>query len=124
MTQSLEDYLEAIGNLEKINNNPRVKDIADLLGISKPSVHMALHELENRGMIEHEHYGAITLTSAGREEYAIIKNKHETLKAFLRDALNISEECAESDACKMEHIVSEETFTRISEIVKSGKKFI
>lgn len=118
MTKSLEDYLEAIGNLEEENNNPRVKDIAERLGISKPSVHTALHELENRGMIEHEYYGAITLTKSGIEKYKEIKMKHDTIRDFLEKVLNVSPQTADYDACAMEHFLSNETFTKIKEAVE------
>ena len=115
MTQSLEDYLEVIGNLEEENHNPRVKDIAERLGLSKPSVHTALHELEKRGMITHEHYGAIILTAKGKEAYEEIKYKHDSLKLYLTKVLGVSDETADKDACAMEHIISEETFEKIIE---------
>ena len=115
MTQSLEDYLEVIGNLEEENHNPRVKDIAERLGLSKPSVHTALHELENRGMITHEHYGAIILTAKGKAVYEEIKFKHDSIKLYLTKILGVSDETADKDACAMEHIISEETFSKIQE---------
>jgi DtxR family Mn-dependent transcriptional regulator len=120
MTQSLEDYLEVIGNLDRKNNNPRVKDIADLLNVSKPSVHTALHQLEDRGMITHEHYGAITMTQKGTIRYHEIKHRHDTLKIYLMDILGVSEENAEKDACEMEHRMSEESFSKFEEVVKNS----
>jgi DtxR family Mn-dependent transcriptional regulator len=122
MTQSLEDYLETIGNLAVIDNNPRVKDIAQVLGLSKPSVHIALHTLEKEGMIEHEHYGAITLTEKGRCEYEKIKHKHDTLRIFFEHVLGVSSENADKDACAMEHIISPEAFDKIEELVVKHKK--
>ena len=119
LSASLEDYLEVIGNLEEENHNPRVKDIAERLGLSKPSVHTALHELENRGMITHEHYGAIILTAKGKEAYEEIKYKHDSLKLYLTKVLGVSDETADKDACAMEHIISEETFEKI---IKSLEK--
>lgn len=118
MTKSLEDYLEVIGNLTEQNANPRVKDIATILGISKPSVHTALHLLEDKGMIEHEHYGAIILTQQGILKYQEIKEKHETLKRFLMEKIGVSEKNAEHDACAMEHILSDETFEKIKELLQ------
>ncbi|MBE6349633.1 MAG: metal-dependent transcriptional regulator [Spirochaetaceae bacterium] len=117
MTKSLEDYLEVIGNLAEQNANPRVKDIAAVLGISKPSVHTALHLLEDKGMIEHEHYGAIILTTQGKIKYQEIKDKHDTLKRFLIEKIGVSEKNAEHDACAMEHILSEETFEKIKALL-------
>lgn len=121
MTQSLEDYLETIGNLAAINNDPRVKDIAQILGLSKPSVHIALHTLEEKGMIEHEHYGAIALTEKGLQEYKQIKHKHDTLRTFFEQLLGISPENADKDACAMEHIISAEAFNKIEELIKKHK---
>ncbi|OJF76005.1 MAG: hypothetical protein BKP49_09305 [Treponema sp. CETP13] len=112
MTQSLEDYLEVIGNLKNTNNNPRVKDIAAILKVSKPSVHTALHQLENKGMITHEHYGAITITKEGFKRYSDIKHRHDTLKQYLLQVLSVSAENAEKDACEMEHKMSDETFSK------------
>lgn len=122
MTQSLEDYLEVIGNLNEKNNNPRVKDIAEILKVSKPSVHTALHQLENKGMITHEHYGAITITKIGAKRYSAIKHRHDTLKQYLIQVLGVSAENAEKDACEMEHKMSNETFSKIEEIIVNNLK--
>ncbi len=117
MTKSLEDYLEVIGNLAEENNNPRVKDIAQRLSLTKPSVHNALHTLEERGMIEHEHYGAILLTEKGKKAYRSIKEKHDILTAFLEKIVGVRHDIAEKDACAMEHIISDETFKKIKNML-------
>ncbi len=117
MTKSLEDYLEVIGNLTEENNNPRVKDIAQRLSLTKPSVHVALHTLEERGMIEHKHYGAITLTDPGKKAYEKIKEKHNVLTLFLEKIVGVSRETAEKDGCAMEHIISDETFQNIKKLL-------
>ncbi len=113
MTQSLEDYLEAVGNLAQNGAVPRVKDIAKVLGLSKPSVHIALHLLEDHGMIIHEPYQDIIITEKGIEKYNEIKAKHDMLSTFLQTILGVSKENAEKDACQMEHILSEETLEKI-----------
>lgn len=114
MTESLEMYLETISVLHEKNRVARVTDIAQALGVSKPSVHVALHELERRGLIEHENYGEVFMTQAGKDASAAIRARHETLTAFLRDVLGVSPEVAEQDACRMEHILSEETMRAIA----------
>lgn len=121
MTQSLEDYLETIGILMEKNSKPRVTDIAAMLGLSKASVHIALHALEEKGMVVHEHYGTISLTDAGFIEYRKIKHRHDTLKDYLKLILEVSDENAERDACLMEHILSEETFSKIERIINEHK---
>ncbi|MGI5172364.1 metal-dependent transcriptional regulator [Treponema sp. OMZ 840] len=120
MTQSLEDYLETIGNLAQDGNIPRVKDIAATLKLSKPSVHVALHLLEDRGMIEHEPYGDIIITELGKQKYLEIKHKHDTISSFLRNNLGVSSENAEKDACLMEHILSDETLEKIEKCVQTA----
>ncbi len=119
MTQSLEDYLEAVGNLAKNGSIPRVKDIAKVLGLSKPSVHIALHLLEDHGMIIHEPYKDIIITEKGKEKYKEIKEKHDMISNFLQKVLGVSEEIAEKDACQMEHILSSETLERMRNMIKS-----
>ena len=115
MTESLEMYLETISLLHERSRIARVTDIAAELGVSKPSVHTALHELERRGLIEHEHYGEVFLTQSGKAASAAIRERHGLLTAFLRDVLGVSPAVAEQDACRMEHILSEETMARIAE---------
>jgi len=114
MTESLEMYLETIGVLHERNRLARVTDIARSLGVSKPSVHAALHELEKRGFIQHESYGEVFMTEDGRLASAKIRERHELLTAFLRDDLGISPDIAEQDACRMEHIISQETIEAIA----------
>jgi DtxR family transcriptional regulator, Mn-dependent transcriptional regulator len=114
MTESLEMYLETISLLHETKRVARVTDIAQALGVSKPSVHVALHELENRCLIEHENYGEVFLTSKGKEASAEIRRRHDMLTRFLRDDLGISPETAEKDACRIEHIISEETMSKIA----------
>jgi DtxR family Mn-dependent transcriptional regulator len=108
-------YLETISLLHEKNRVARVTDIARALGVSKPSVHVALHELERRGLVQHENYGEIFMTPAGREASTAIRSRHDLLTAFLRDELGVAPEIAEKDACRIEHIISEETLAAIAE---------
>lgn len=115
MTESLEMYLETISLLHDRNRVARVTDIARELHVSKPSVHVALHELERRGLIQHENYGEVFLTAEGKLASAAIRQRHDLLTAFLRDELGVSAEVAEKDACRIEHVISEETLAKIAE---------
>jgi DtxR family Mn-dependent transcriptional regulator len=115
MTQSLEDYLEAVSFLAD-SGAVRVTDIASRLGVSKPSVLVALRSLEERGLLEHERYRGVILTGIGAVRAAEIRDRHEFLTAFLRDVVGVSQEIAEKDACRMEHVLSEETMKRMREI--------
>jgi len=111
-------YLETIVLLEKREGSARVTDIAQELGVSKPSVHVALHELENRKLAEHERYGAIMLTPEGRSAALEISRRHKVLTAFLGEVLGVSPENAERDACRIEHYLSTETMDRIEAAVR------
>jgi DtxR family transcriptional regulator, Mn-dependent transcriptional regulator len=115
VTESLEMYLETIGLLREKTKMARVTDIARELGVSKPSVHAALHELERRGLIEHEHYGEVFLSPEGKEASAEIRRRHGLLTAFLRNVVGVGPETAERDACRIEHYLSKETMDRIAQ---------
>jgi len=118
MTESLEMYLETISLLYDKMRIARVTDIASELGVSKPSVHAALHELERRGLIQHEHYGEVFLSPAGKEASAAIRRRHGLLTAFLRKVVGVSPQIAEQDACRIEHYLSEETMRRIAALAE------
>ncbi len=114
LSESLEMYLEAIDALREKGAKGRVTDIARSLSVSKPSVHTALHELERRGLVEHEPYGDVVLTALGLDQAAEIRRRHELLTRFLRDLLGVSPETAERDACRIEHYLSAETIEKIA----------
>jgi DtxR family transcriptional regulator, Mn-dependent transcriptional regulator len=122
VTESLEMYLETIGLLRERDNVARVTDIARELGVSKPSVHAALHELERRGLIEHEFYGEVFLSESGKAAAAEIRRRHELLTAFLRNVVGVGPETAERDACRIEHYLSKETMDKIAERMEEAAK--
>ncbi len=122
MTQSLEDYLETISHLVAHQKVTRVKDIAESMKVSRPSVHIALHELADRGLVIHERYGYIELTREGEATAAEIIRKHTMYKQFLIEILGVPKEIAEKDACSMEHFLSPETEKRIKNYVRKFKK--
>ncbi|MDR1256442.1 MAG: metal-dependent transcriptional regulator [Spirochaetaceae bacterium] len=119
MTQSQEDYLEMVSFLSD-EGRVRVTDIASRLGFSKPSVLTALRLLEEKALIQHERYGSVALTEKGRELAAGIRERHFLIKKFLCKKLKVSEENAEKDACKMEHVLSEETFEKLKLFMTPG----
>ena len=113
LTESLEDYLEAIYQLQRENGTVRVKEIADFVGVKMPSVSSALAALKERGLVEHERYGQVSLTPEGRDTAEFFCRRHYALTAFLRDILGIEPEQAESEACRIEHALSAETLRRL-----------
>ncbi|MBO5642834.1 MAG: metal-dependent transcriptional regulator [Kiritimatiellae bacterium] len=125
MTQSLEDYLEAIYNLSAVRGEQaQVRDIAKTLGVTMPSVVKAIRELMRLGLVSHEPYSGVELTDKGRRLAKMIQSRHLLLRDFLI-SLGVSSLMADKDACMMEHVVSAETLDKIriymSNIVTSTK---
>lgn len=110
--KSAEDYLETILRLTLQNGSVRSIDIANELGFSKPSVSTAMKRLRENGYITVEPHGLIQLTEQGHAIADKIYERHILLTQYLID-LGVSAEIAEQDACKIEHILSQETFDRI-----------
>ena len=107
LTQSIEDYLEAIHILEK-NGSVKSIDVAARLGVSKPAVNKAMNELKERGLITKQSYGKIVLTEQGRAIACNVFERHNLIKKFLLK-IGVSEETSEIDCCKIEHVLSNET---------------
>ena len=118
LSKSLEDYLEAIFIVAREKKIVRVKDLIKMLKVKTASVIGALKKLEQKGFVEHEHYGYIELTPEGEKKAMRIYEKHTVLMKFLTDFLKVSEEIAEKDACLMEHCISEETFAKIIQLMR------
>jgi DtxR family Mn-dependent transcriptional regulator len=121
LSQSLEDYLKTIGLLAR-EGTVRVTDIALNLGVSKPSVVTALKTLESMGLLEHKYYRTITLTKQGEGKEAKIRERYHFLLLFLQEVVEVSPETAKKDACKIEHILSDETFTKMEKLYISSRK--
>ncbi len=113
-TQSVEDYLEAILMVQEEKGFCRAIDIAQRLGYSKPSVSVALRNLENDGSVRRGNDGSVQLTEKGRDIAASVLERHRFLTRFLT-SLGVSPETAEEDACGMEHALSAESFGRFRE---------
>ena len=110
--ESGEMYLETILRLSMKNPNVRSVDVADELGYSKPSVSRAVGLLKNGGYLNMDSAGYLTLTETGRALAEKIYERHRVLTAMLIH-LGVGEEQAAEDACKMEHVISDETFAAI-----------
>ncbi len=119
MTKSLEDYLEAIHRQIQETGSARVVDVAKTLGVKMPSVNNAVKELSKLGFIEYEPYQHIKMNDAGIRRAAMIFKRHTLLKNFLI-SIGVSEKNAETDACAMEHILSNETVERFQEMTEKA----
>lgn len=110
--ESAEDYLEAILVLSKNGGGVRSVDIANMLGVSKPSVSHAMKLLREDDYIAMDRYGTVTLREKGKDIAERIYERHTVLTKML-EGLGVSSETAKADACKMEHDVSDESFEKI-----------
>ena len=110
--QSAEDYLETILMLTQRMGRVRSIDVVNELGYTKASVSIAMKKLRENGYITMDKDGLITLTDSGMAIATSMLDRHHTLTRFLM-ALGIDAETAETDACKMEHDISEKTFEAI-----------
>ncbi|MFA5467423.1 MAG: metal-dependent transcriptional regulator [Sphaerochaetaceae bacterium] len=122
MRESGEDYLETVLELEQEKGVVRLTDVALKLGVTKPSVSRAMKVLQNDGYIFQESYGNIELTKKGRLKANQVFKRHKTLTSFLSDVLQVPVDIAETDACRMEHILSSETMDRLTEFVQRHKE--
>ncbi len=112
LQESGQMYLETILILSKKSNSVRSIDISEYMSFSKPSVSRAVNLLKDGGYILISKEGYITLTASGREIAEKIYERHTILTKCLI-ALGVSEETAAEDACKIEHDISDETFSAI-----------
>ena len=115
--ESAEDYLERILILQEKNDGVRSIDIAHDMGYSKPSISIAMKKLKEARLIDIDEHGYITLTKEGHIIADRIYERHKVLKKVLID-MGVSPEQAEKDACKIEHVISEETFETIKKYRK------
>jgi len=118
LTEAMEDYLEAIYHLRDEQEETRVKDISERLGVTMPSVSSALNGLKERGLISHKKYGAVRLTDEGLKLAVYVDRRHQALTCFLRDILQLDEETADAEACRLEHAVSAETLRRLLALIE------
>lgn len=111
--ESGENYLETILILEKRNGIVRSVDIAAELEFSKPSVSRAMGILKEEGLIAMERNGDIRLTPQGRNRAERVYERHRLIGDYLILALGVAEDTANLDACRIEHVISEEAFEKI-----------
>ena len=110
--ESGENYLETILMLEQKNGSVRSIDIANELEFSKPSVSRAIGLLKSGGYVMTDKNGHLLLTDTGREIAQKIYERHTMLTRFLME-LGVDENTASSDACRMEHVISDISFQAI-----------
>ena len=117
--QSAEDYLEAILMIKEKKGYVRSIDVANQLGVSKPSVSYATKRLRENGYISFNEDGMISLTNSGMEIASKIYTRHKVLTQIFT-SLGVDEKIAAEDACKIEHDLSPQTFDALMEYAKKS----
>lgn len=121
LSASMQDYLEAILELEDRGNLVRITDIANKLRIAKASVKQTTNKLKDNGLVRQNMYGPVELTLDGRDVANKVIERHRKLQYFLKEVLGVDAGIAEKDACLMEHAVSKETMERLTNFLcKNG----
>ena len=118
--KSAEDYLESMIILKEKNGYVRSIDIAGFLGVTKPSVSVAMKRLREDGYIEMDKSGLITVTDKGMEIADKIYTRHKKLTDFFV-SLGLDPAVAEDDACRIEHDLSDETFNAICAHIEKSR---
>ena len=120
LSSSAEDYLEAIGHLCHKNGCAQVSDIAEMLGVKKPSVTAAMRRLAELGMIEYRQYSPIQLTEKGARYAESVISAHRILYRFMEEMAGLSSERAGEAACLLEHLLSQEEIDGIAARLKAN----
>ena len=121
MHESGEDYIETIYLLKKKKGMVRSIDVANELNFSRPSVSRAVGLLKDDGLLTVEDVGELVLTELGLRKAKSVYEKHTNLTKFLMLTAGVNEDIAETDACRIEHIISPETFKGIKKFLKEHK---
>ena len=121
--ESAENYLETILILSQRKGNGMVRsiDIVNELEFTKPSVSVAMKRLRENGYVNMDDNNLLTLTESGLAIARSIYERHQVISGYLM-SIGVSEETALKDACRIEHVLSEETFHKIKEIFYQSRK--
>ena len=115
--RSGEDYLETIYILQQRTGHVRSIDIATEMNYSKPSVSKGMSILRELGYITMETDGQIKLTESGEKRAKEVYSRHLVIREFFIRKLGVNTATAEIDACKVEHVISEETYLRLKDFM-------
>jgi DtxR family Mn-dependent transcriptional regulator len=117
LTPVMEDYLEAIFDLDKEKRVVRVKDIAKKMNVKMPTVSSMLKTLNDRGLVNYEKYEYVEMTRNGAKVGKEMRRRHGVLQKFLMEILKIDIEVANEEACKMEHALSPGTLDSLTDFM-------
>jgi DtxR family transcriptional regulator, Mn-dependent transcriptional regulator len=117
LTSVMEDYLEAIFDLDQEKRFVRVKDIAKKMDVKMPTVSSMLKTLNERGLVNYEKYEYVELTEDGKDVGMEMRLRHGIILKFLTQILKIDVKTADQDACKMEHALSPATMASLTDFI-------
>ncbi|HVN75809.1 MAG TPA: metal-dependent transcriptional regulator [Thermoanaerobaculaceae bacterium] len=124
ITHSGAHYLLAISSLARSGAAPRAADVARQLGVTRAAASLQLRALQEHGLVRLDVRQRLRLTRPGADLVGRIASKREILLVFLREVMGVREATAELDACKIEHLLSEETgaaLVRLVRFLRSGR---
>jgi DtxR family Mn-dependent transcriptional regulator len=116
-TGNREDYLINILRLTEGEGTTKTTELASFMGVAPASVSEMLKILSNEGLVEYEKYKGVKLTESGLNYARHIRKKHHIMERFLMDVLNVDGQTAHNEACKMEHVLSDESAVKICQMV-------
>jgi DtxR family Mn-dependent transcriptional regulator len=122
ITASLEDYLEAIYEIIEEKNGVKAVEISKRLGVQRSSVTEALKNLADKKLVNYGRYDTISLTDAGITVAKKVIEKHKTLYDFFTKILDVESSVASTNACKIEHCISEDVLKRLIAFIKFNRE--
>ncbi|MFW5886344.1 MAG: metal-dependent transcriptional regulator [Bacteroidota bacterium] len=121
ISASLEDYLETIYEIIQKKHGVKAVEISRHLCVSRSSVTEALKNLADKKLVNYGRYDVISLTAEGEKRAKEISLKHHTLYEFLTDVLGIDPEEAQENACRIEHVISDDVLKKLLAFVDFSK---
>ena len=121
ISASVEEYLEAIYKYNEESESAKTTGLAKKLNVSPPSVTEMIKKLADKGLIKYEPYKGAILTGKGMVLAQRIVRKHRLLECFLQDFLGLKKEKVHSEACKLEHGISDEATTALCKALNAPK---
>ncbi|NLT46133.1 MAG: metal-dependent transcriptional regulator, partial [Thermotogaceae bacterium] len=118
ISESLEDYLKSVYQIQIEKDFARVKDVVEMLGVKTSSVISALKKLSRDGLVDYEKYSYIKLTQAGLLQASLLFEKHSSLLAFLENVLCIKREEADCLAHGIEHHINQHLLAKMEAVTK------
>lgn len=118
LSSSLEDYMEVIYNMLQEKESVKAIDIAKALNVSRASVSEALYKLEEKNLIVNEGHKGIKITEEGIKSAQNVTGKHNVLTDFFENVLFLDANTASQNACRVEHVISDDLFERIKQLQK------